>query len=134
MRSWRRLELNAEQPTAASDAQAPMAVLQQRLGYVFATPQLLRLALTHKSAGADNFERFEFLGDAALGYMIGRLLFDATASRFRTAAHAECAPISSTPRRWPKWLDSLILARSCSLASANAAPAAQTVRPSWRML
>ena len=77
MRSWRRLELNAEQPTAASDAQAPMAVLQQRLGYVFATPQLLRLALTHKSAGADNFERFEFLGDAALGYMIGRLLFDA---------------------------------------------------------
>ena len=78
MRSWRRLELNAEQQPAASAAEAPpVAALQRRLGYVFATPQLLRLALTHKSAGADNFERFEFLGDAALGYMIARLLFDA---------------------------------------------------------
>ena len=51
--------------------------LQDRLGYVFRDPSLLQLALTHRSAGADNFERFEFLGDAALGFVIAQLLFDA---------------------------------------------------------
>lgn len=51
--------------------------LESRLGYVFRDPSLLRLALTHRSAGADNFERFEFLGDAALGFVVAQLLFDA---------------------------------------------------------
>ena len=51
--------------------------LEDRLGYVFEDTALLRLALTHKSASADNFERFEFLGDAALGFLIAQLLFDA---------------------------------------------------------
>ena len=51
--------------------------LEDRLGYVFEDTALLRLALTHKSASADNFERFEFLGDAALGFVIAQLLFDA---------------------------------------------------------
>ena len=76
MRSSRRLELNAEQPQAAPDALPSLAALQQRLDYAFAAPQLLRLALTHKSVGTDNFERFEFLGDAALGYIVARLLFN----------------------------------------------------------
>ena len=40
--------------------------LQQRLGYHFANPDLLRLALTHSSAGAQNYERLEHLGDAVL--------------------------------------------------------------------
>ena len=62
--------MSAEQPQAA-------AKLEQRLGYRFASPQLLHLALTHKSFGTDNFERFEFLGDAALGYIVAQLLFDA---------------------------------------------------------
>lgn len=51
--------------------------LQDRLGYVFQDPSLLQLALTHRSASADNFERIEFLGDAALGFVIAELLFDA---------------------------------------------------------
>ena len=73
MPSWQRLELNAdESPTP----QAPLAQLQDRLGYTFDQPRLLQLALTHKSVGADNFERFEFLGDAALGYGVARWLFD----------------------------------------------------------
>ena len=40
--------------------------LQQRLGYHFANPDLLRLALTHSSAGVQNYERLEHLGDAVL--------------------------------------------------------------------
>ena len=63
----------AEQTTAVPG----LAALQNRLGYQFADQQLLRRALTHKSAGAENFERFEFLGDAALGFIIGRILYDA---------------------------------------------------------
>ena len=54
-----------------------LATLQNRLGYQFADQQLLHRALTHKSAGTENFERFEFLGDAALGFIVGRILYDA---------------------------------------------------------
>lgn len=54
-----------------------LGTLERRLGYEFRDQGLLRRALTHKSAGADNFERFEFLGDAALGFVVGRMLFDA---------------------------------------------------------
>ena len=54
-----------------------LGTLEHRLGYVFQDRRLLRRALTHKSASADNFERFEFLGDAALGFVVGRMLFDA---------------------------------------------------------
>ena len=36
------------------------------LGYTFRDPGLLRLALTHPSAGARNNQRLEFLGDAIL--------------------------------------------------------------------
>ena len=54
----------------------PLAVLQRRLGYTFVEPQLLRQAVTHRSAGAHNWERLEFLGDAVLGFVVSRLLFD----------------------------------------------------------
>lgn len=62
---------------ARPSGETPLALLEERLGYAFASPELLRLALTHSSASAENFERFEFLGDAALGYAVARLLFDA---------------------------------------------------------
>ena len=65
---------NAESLAAGRSRLGP---LQRRLGYEFKDPKLLRRALTHKSAGMDNFERFEFLGDAALGFVVGRILFDA---------------------------------------------------------
>ena len=45
------------------------------LGYRFTNQDLLRRALTHKSAGADNNERLEYLGDAVLGYVIADMLF-----------------------------------------------------------
>ena len=54
----------------------PLDVLQRRLGYTFERPRLLRQAVTHRSAGADNWERLEFLGDAVLGFVVSRLLFE----------------------------------------------------------
>jgi ribonuclease-3 len=57
--------------------------LEQRLGYAFAKPELLRTALTHKSfvnenpaLGREDNERLEFLGDAVLDLAVGHLLME----------------------------------------------------------
>lgn len=47
-----------------------IAHLMDRLGYCFTQPELLKRALTHRSAQAKHNERLEFLGDAALGFII----------------------------------------------------------------
>lgn len=49
--------------------------LEQRLGYVFHDRRLLQLALTHRSHGASNNERLEFLGDSILNFIIGEALY-----------------------------------------------------------
>ena len=49
--------------------------LEDQLGYSFKNKNLLLQALTHKSCGRENNERFEFLGDAVLGYVVADLLF-----------------------------------------------------------
>lgn len=41
----------------------------------FANAELLKIALTHRSAGKGNNERLEFLGDAIIGAMIAELLY-----------------------------------------------------------
>lgn len=46
-----------------------------RLGYVFRRPELLRQALTHRSFGAGNNERLEFVGDAVLDCAIAAILY-----------------------------------------------------------
>ncbi|MDX1434433.1 MAG: ribonuclease III, partial [Gammaproteobacteria bacterium] len=48
-----------------------------RLGHEFRSPELLDQALTHRSVGARNNERFEFLGDAILNFLIAEFLFSA---------------------------------------------------------
>ncbi|TAN05249.1 MAG: ribonuclease III [Rhodanobacteraceae bacterium] len=48
-----------------------------KLGYRFADESLLRLALTHRSAGHPNNERLEFLGDALVNLVVAEMLFDA---------------------------------------------------------
>jgi len=48
----------------------------QKLGYVFKQPDLLQEALTHRSLGFPNNERFEFLGDSVLNCAVSILLFD----------------------------------------------------------
>lgn len=45
------------------------------LDYRFKQPELLKLALTHRSAGRPHNERLEFLGDAILGALIAEALY-----------------------------------------------------------
>lgn len=54
---------------------ASLARLQQQLGYRFEEQGLLQQALTHRSVGAVNNERLEFLGDALLGFRIAERLY-----------------------------------------------------------
>jgi ribonuclease-3 len=63
-------------PGEQACAQAPaLLALQHRLGYVFADPRYLVRAVTHKSFGADHYERLEFLGDAVLNLAVSALLY-----------------------------------------------------------
>lgn len=50
--------------------------LEIALGHTFASPDLLRQALTHRSFGVPHNERLEFLGDSILNCVIAILLFD----------------------------------------------------------
>jgi len=54
-----------------------MDALQDRIGYRFRNPDVLTLAFTHPSmAAAKNNQRLEFLGDAILGAIVAKLLYD----------------------------------------------------------
>lgn len=55
--------------------------LEKRLGYRFKRPDLLELALTHRSYAneqgvPEHYERLEFLGDAVLGLVTAEWLYD----------------------------------------------------------
>ncbi len=50
-------------------------VLSEKLGLSFNDPELFKIALTHRSAGVNNNERLEFLGDSILGYVIAQQLY-----------------------------------------------------------
>lgn len=50
--------------------------LCRRLGYAFTNPDHLQRALTHCSMGSDNNERYEFLGDSILSFIIAYTLFE----------------------------------------------------------
>lgn len=62
-----------------------LMALQQRLGHAFAEPALLQRAVTHKSFGADHYERLEFLGDAVLELGVSTLLY----ARFAQGAEGD---------------------------------------------
>lgn len=49
--------------------------LSKRLSYSFVNATLLTQALTHRSYGAQNNERLEFLGDGALNFIIANQLY-----------------------------------------------------------
>jgi ribonuclease III len=52
--------------------------LPSRIGYQFKQPELLQLALTHRSVSHKyNYERLEFLGDSLLGMIIANYLYHA---------------------------------------------------------
>jgi ribonuclease-3 len=54
---------------------AALEALTRRLAYHFKNPALLDEALTHRSVGARNNERLEFLGDSVLNFVIADELF-----------------------------------------------------------
>jgi len=49
--------------------------LINKLNYRFKNPDILKLALTHRSAQSTNNERLEYLGDAILGFVIAEVLY-----------------------------------------------------------
>jgi ribonuclease-3 len=55
---------------------AALTELSRRLNYVFADADLLRRAVTHRSKGAVNNERLEFLGDSVLNFIIAAELYE----------------------------------------------------------
>ena len=50
--------------------------LSKNLGLDFMNMDLLKCALTHRSAGPNNNERLEFLGDSILGFVIANYLYE----------------------------------------------------------
>jgi ribonuclease-3 len=50
---------------------------ETRLGHRFLDAALLDAALTHRSAGRENYERLEFLGDAVLNFTVAVLVYRA---------------------------------------------------------
>jgi ribonuclease-3 len=67
----------ADAAIGVGDRAQPAAGLPDRLrgfAHRFSDPLLLQTALTHRSAGRPNNERFEFLGDAVLGLLVAELL------------------------------------------------------------
>lgn len=51
-------------------------ILREKLGLRFNNPELFVMALTHRSKGAKNNERLEFLGDSVLGFVIANKLYE----------------------------------------------------------
>lgn len=56
--------------------EADIVWAREQLGIEVHDPERFRRALTHKSAGPDNYEREEFLGDRVLGLVIAEWLFE----------------------------------------------------------
>jgi len=71
---------------------SPLEKLQLTLGYQFANPDLLSLALTHRSMSKLNYERLEFLGDALLDFVIGEILY----FRFEDASEGELSRLRAS--------------------------------------
>lgn len=54
---------------------SPVSRLETKLTYQFKDPELLDLALTHRSANGKHNERLEFLGDSILSFVIADDLY-----------------------------------------------------------
>ena len=56
---------------------AALRRIEDKIGHRFADPALLSRALTHRSHSSAHNERFEFVGDSILNYVVAKMLFDA---------------------------------------------------------
>lgn len=52
-----------------------LAKLSKIIGYTFRDPDLLQMAMSHRSVDGANYERLEFLGDAILSFLMAEILF-----------------------------------------------------------
>ena len=62
-----------------SEISSRLSLCEERIGYCFQDPTLLRAALTHASGAQHRLasnERLEFLGDAILGFVVCEMLFE----------------------------------------------------------
>lgn len=82
--------------------------LQAALGHAFGKPELLRQALTHRSFGAPNNERLEFLGDSVLNCVIAGALH----SKFAALKEGELSRLRASLVRQETLAD---IARSLNL-------------------
>jgi ribonuclease-3 len=71
---------------------ANLAILMDGLQYRFRNQKLLEKALRHRSCSSNNNERFEFLGDAILSFVITTELF----KRFPLAQEGKLSRLRST--------------------------------------
>ena len=76
---------------------ASLERLARVLGHAFSDPALLEQALTHRSAGANNYERLEFLGDSVLELVISEILYD----RFPEASEGQLTRARASVVREP---------------------------------
>ncbi len=65
--------------------------LERKIGYAFKDQGLLDLALTHRSYKGANNERFEYLGDAILSFVVAEYLFE----HFKTAKEGQLSRLRS---------------------------------------
>jgi ribonuclease III len=63
-------------PLKQIDNNLVLRKLQTAIGYQFKDQKLLEQALSHKSFSSQNNERLEFLGDAALNFIISAFLYE----------------------------------------------------------
>ncbi len=63
-----------------------------KIGYQFHDSELLKQALTHRSLGASNNERLEFLGDSILNFTIAKNLY----LKFPTAKEGDLSRLRAT--------------------------------------
>jgi ribonuclease-3 len=49
--------------------------LSKKIDYHFRQPEILQMALTHRSKGGEHNERLEFLGDAVVNFVIAEILY-----------------------------------------------------------
>ncbi len=66
--------------------------LCKKLGLRFDQPDLLVMALTHRSMGANNNERLEYLGDSILGFVIAEKLY----AQFPDASEGELSRLRAS--------------------------------------
>ena len=72
---WKSVADSSMTGASRSTVKLTHVALQRAIGYQFADEALLVRALTHRSFGADNNERLEFIGDGIVNAVAANLLY-----------------------------------------------------------